>query len=191
MANTKAHILESAKAVVRLQGYGDLSHALMAKRLGIGMTSVQLHFPREAELRAAVAASYRDAFRAQLENLPARCANSLAILERYVALFRRARIEDSRLSLCGLCGREPHSLPPEVRGEVALFIDLNVAWLTGVLRHGQQRGELRLEADATAEARLFLAVVEGAMVMARSSEAEDAFDESVATLLKRYRVSEI
>ncbi|MGF1612100.1 MAG: TetR/AcrR family transcriptional regulator [Kiloniellales bacterium] len=187
LPDIKARILESAQAIVELQGYGGLSYDLIADLFGIGTSSVQSHFPRKAELCAQVAARYRDLFRASLQQMQRDCADSMEILERYAALFRKALVEQNRMSLCGLGGAEAGKLPREVIEQVGGFFDCNRNWLAGVLQRGRDRGELRLEAEPAAEAGLLLAALEGAMVVARSTGVYESFDDSVATLLSRYR----
>lgn len=182
-------ILDSARAVVKMEGYGDLSYDLVADLIGIPVASVQGHFPRKAELCAAVAASYRDDFAACLEQLQSSGSDSMEILERYARLLRKPLVEQNRTSLCGLRSGEAARLPPEVLQEIGRFIDLNLAWLAGVLERGRDRGELGLEDSPAAEANLLLATLEGAIVLVRSTARYDAFDDSVATLLQRYRAA--
>ncbi len=185
---TKARILESARDLVQTQGYSGFTYNDIADRIGIETASIENHFPRKADLGAAVAARYRDAFMEQLRAAESAAGSAIDVLRSYAGLFRKALVEDGRMCLCGMLGAEAPSLPSEVALEVRRFFDSNLDWLTSVLERGKARRELDLESPAATEASLLIAVLEGAMVIARSTERVEIFDESVDAALGRYRV---
>ncbi len=185
---TKTRILESARDLVQTRGYSGFTYGDIADRIGVETAHIEDHFPRKADLGAAVAARYRSAFMDRLCAAEAAASNALDILQSYAGLFRKALVEDGRMCLCGMLGAEAPSLPSEVANEVRRFFDSNLDWLTGVLEQGKARRELDLESPAATEASLLIAVLEGAMVIARSTERVEIFDESVDAALGRYRV---
>ncbi|HSP19254.1 MAG TPA: hypothetical protein VLQ79_07065, partial [Myxococcaceae bacterium] len=75
------------------------------------------------------------------------------------------------------------TLPVPMRRALRSFFDLNERWLAGVLEEGRTRGEVDLAGSAREEARLLVAGLEGALLVARSFDAVARFDEAAARLL--------
>ena len=184
---TRARILETARDLVQTLGYNGVGFEDIAERIGLDTRELESHFPTKAELGAAVAALYRDEFMQRLRTAEAEAGDALDALQRYAGLFRSALVDDGRMCLCGLLGTEVTSLPREVADEVRRFFECNLAWLAQTLNRGQARDEVYLSSPAETEANLLMAVLEGAMVIARSTERYENFDESVEAALRRYR----
>ena len=184
----RARILDAAQEIVQIQGYGGFNYDQISDRFDIRIDSIESIFPRRAELGAALAARYRENFMACLDSARSTCAGSFELLQSYAGFFRRALVDEDRMCLCGLLGAEVGGLPGEVVEEVRSFFEANLAWLEGVLEEGRARNELCLEGTTETEAGLILATLEGAMLVARSTGRDDTFDESVATLLGRFRL---
>ena len=73
------------------------------------------------------------------------------------------------MCLCGMLAAEHTTLPAPMQRALQAFFDANEHWLTGVLEAGRRRsGELTLPAGAREEARLLVAGLEGALLVARS-----------------------
>jgi AcrR family transcriptional regulator len=108
-------ILDSAERQARRRGYNGFSFRDLAADVGIKSASVHYHFPTKAELGAAVAQRYTERFMAHLGDPADPEVAPDALLERYVAAFRRALVRDRQMCLCGLLGAEVESLPPRQR----------------------------------------------------------------------------
>jgi TetR/AcrR family transcriptional regulator, transcriptional repressor for nem operon len=63
---------------------------------------------------------------------------------------------------------EQATLPKPMRAALNAFFDANEAWLADVLEEGRRTRALRLEGPVVEEARLLVASLEGAMLVARS-----------------------
>ena len=88
------------------------------------------------------------------------------------------------MCLCGLLGAEVESLPPGVAAEVRGFFERNVAWLAAVLSRPDGGAPARA-AVAEQRALAILALLEGALVVARSLKRDQVFDlivEAVTSL---------
>lgn len=173
-------ILDSAERQARQRGYNGFSFRDLAADVGIKSASVHYHFPTKAELGAAVAQRYTERFMAHLGDPADPEVAPDALLERYVAAFRRALVRDRQMCLCGLLGAEVESLPPEVAAEVRDFFERNVAWLTAVLSR-RDSGALGNE-SAEARALAILALLEGALVVARTLKRDAVFDQIAGTV---------
>jgi TetR/AcrR family transcriptional repressor of nem operon len=173
-------ILDSAERRARRRGYNGFSFRDLAADVGIKSASVHYHFPTKADLGAAVAQRYTERFLAALGDPNAPEVAPRALLERYVAAFRRALVRDRQMCLCGLLGAEVESLPPEVAAEVRDFFERNVVWLAAVLSR-RDGGALGKEA-AEARALTILALLEGALVVARTLKRDAVFDQIAGTV---------
>jgi TetR/AcrR family transcriptional regulator, transcriptional repressor for nem operon len=98
-----------------------------------------------------------------------------------MALFRRALENGNRMCLCGILAAGYEDIPNEVRAEVVAFADLNVAWLTKVLR--RLRGTKGPGKEQWGQA--IYAAMGGAQLAARSRGDIDTFDR----IVEGYRAS--
>ena len=170
MAETSSkadQILDAAERQARSQGFNGFSFRDLADAVAIKSASVHYHFPTKADLGAAVVRRYRERFLVSLGD-PA----APAPLERFVAVYRRALVEDGQMCLCGLFGAEIEALPAEVADEVRLFFEDCLQWL-----------EQALAPAAHGQALLVLSALEGALIVARSLDRVEAFDQATAALL--------
>lgn len=184
---TKAQeILDSAERLTRRRGYNGFSFRDLATEVDIKSASVHYHFPTKADLGAAVAHRYTGRFIDALGDPNDPLAAPHALLERYVDAFRRALVMDRQMCLCGMLGAEVESLPAEVAAEVRAFFERNIQWLAAVLtrRAGDAAGD---RATPEKQALTILALLEGAMVVARTLGRDEVFDrivDNVATLAR-------
>ncbi|MEM7226230.1 MAG: TetR/AcrR family transcriptional regulator [Pseudomonadota bacterium] len=163
-------ILDAAERQARSRGFNGFSFRDLAEAVEVKSASVHYHFPTKADLGAAVVARYRERFLAALGD-----PESPGSLERYVAAYRKALVEDGQMCLCGLFGAEIEALPGEVALEVRRFFQDNLAWL-----------ERALAPAGPDQAVLVLSALEGALILARSLERTEAFDQAAAALLVKH-----
>ena len=78
---------------------------------------------------------------------------------------------------------EYQTLPPPMRDAVTSFFDANESWLEGVLEDGRQDGTLRFSGSARDTARVVIACLEGAMLVARPYGDIGRFQTMTASLL--------
>jgi TetR/AcrR family transcriptional repressor of nem operon len=87
------------------------------------------------------------------------------------------------MCLCGMLAAEYQTLPPPMRGAVTSFFDANESWLEKVLEEGRQDGSLRVADSARDTARVVIACLEGAMLVARPYSDVERFNTVAAGLL--------
>jgi len=87
------------------------------------------------------------------------------------------------MCLCGMLAAENSTLPAPMRRALQAFFDTNERWLVGVLEAGRRSGEFTLAGGAHEEARLLVAGLEGAMLVARSYDDADRFRHAASLLL--------
>jgi TetR/AcrR family transcriptional repressor of nem operon len=165
---TAERILDVAQRLAQSRGYNAFSYADLAEALGIRKASIHYHFPSKADLAHALVTRYRKEAAARLAQIDTETTDPVLKLRRYVALDQEMMADGNRVCLCGMFASDVLSLPDPVRAEVNDFFRDNERWLADVLREGQRQGSVRIAASADEEAQLFVAGLQGAMLIARS-----------------------
>ena len=176
-------ILDVAQGLLQTRGYNGFSYRDIAGAVGIRTASLHYHFPSKADLGVALAARYRLRFNEALEDITGQTDDARRRLERYADLFRKTLGVDGRLCLCGMLGAEIATLPDPVMAEVNGFFRDNEAWLTDIISAGQNDGTLHSDTPAVDQARLVLAALEGAMIVARATGDGGRFDAVAGAVL--------
>jgi TetR/AcrR family transcriptional regulator, transcriptional repressor for nem operon len=174
-------ILDCAEKMARTGGYKGFSFREIAKEVGIKSASVHYHFPSKDDLGAAIARRYTERF---IESVGAADNSDTppnVLLERYVDAFRGSLVDDGLMCLCGMFGAEIHDLPSPVVDETRHFFETNLTWLRTVF--GRLHKTSPDSDDNRCAALHMLAVLEGAMIIARTLNDMEAFDAIVQKLL--------
>ncbi|MGV2103853.1 TetR/AcrR family transcriptional regulator [Rhizobium sp. 21-4511-3d] len=179
--NAREDIMEAAKKAAQAHGYGGLSMRDLAAEVGIKAASLYYHFPSKAELATAVAKRYWEDAAADLEKIWDENSDPDERLRFFPVTFRRALENENRMCLCSFMGAEYDDLPDQVKEEVQVFADVNVAWLKKALLASGTVDEETGEARAKA----VFAAVAGAQLMARSRADISLYD----TLIDSYRAA--
>jgi TetR/AcrR family transcriptional repressor of nem operon len=164
---TADQILDVAQRLVQVKGWNGFSYADISAALGIRKASVHHHFPTKEALGLRLLARYREAFAGALAAIDGGGGDARRRLRRYSELYDRV-LRDDRMCLCGMLAADLGTLPPPARAQVRALFDDNERWLAAVFAGGRRAGGLRFAGTPRAAARLFLASLEGAMLVARS-----------------------
>jgi len=179
---TRARILDVAERLVQTRGFNAFSYADVAAELRLTKPALHYHFAGKGELGEALVARYVARFTEALHRIDRSDGDGQRKLEGYAALYAHVVAED-RMCLCGMLAAEYHTLPVPMRDSVLRFFDQNEDWLEGVLAQGAQEGSLRFSGTPLEAARLILASLEGALLVARSFEDPARFESAAAGLL--------
>jgi TetR/AcrR family transcriptional repressor of nem operon len=164
-------LLDAGEARIRAAGYGGFSFRDLGADVGVSSASVHHHFPTKTALAAAVARRYTQRFLGALADAPP------PVLPAWRAAFRQALLRDGRMCLCGVLGAEAGGLPPEIVAEVrAFFAGAMDAIATGLVAEGATA------AQAASRAAAAVAVLEGAMLVARAMDDPALFDRATVAL---------
>jgi TetR/AcrR family transcriptional regulator, transcriptional repressor for nem operon len=175
--NAREAILAAARRVAQAHGYVGLNFRDIGTEVGIKAASIYHHFASKADLGAAVAKRYWEDTAANLEALSAATGDPIKALHAYPGLFRRSLEAENRMCLSGFMSAEYDGLPDTVKTEVQAFADVNVAWLTRMLRSATSASAV----DCEAKARAIFAAVAGAQLMARSRADLSLFDALIGS----------
>jgi TetR/AcrR family transcriptional regulator, transcriptional repressor for nem operon len=176
MADTKSKLLDVASQLVQTRGYNGFSFHDLADAVGIRTASIHYHFPTKADLGKALVTRYTRDFMASLGQPDAGPPDQR--LCHYIGLFKAA-LAQGRMCLCGMIGAEVGGVPADLGQSVAAFFLANETWLAAVYRAQGAASDV-----AMGQARVMLAGLEGAMIIARTSGDMATFDQVADLLLK-------
>jgi TetR/AcrR family transcriptional repressor of nem operon len=100
----------------------------------------------------------------------------------YVDVYRDV-LADQRICLCGMLAAEYQTLPRGMQAAVASFFAMNETWLDRVLEDGRAAGTLAFAGSGRDTARLFMAGLEGALLLARATQDVARFDATAQALV--------
>jgi TetR/AcrR family transcriptional repressor of nem operon len=169
VTDTATRILDVAEQLVQTRGFNAFSYANIAAALHVTKASLHYHFPTKGKLGERLIERYRTAFLAALDTIDVTAAGAGQKLRAYVSLYTDV-LARNRMCLCGMLAADYETLPKPMRTELCRFFDANEAWLTRVLDTGRERDEIAFAGSPIDAARVLIAALEGAMMLARSQE---------------------
>ena len=181
-AGTASRILDVAERLVQVRGFNGFSYADIAAELHITKAALHYHFAGKADLGEALIARYTSRFAEALAGIDANGLGPGARLAAYADLYLRV-LRDRRMCLCGMLAADYQTLPQPMRDAVIAFFDQNESWLEGVLAQGRDEGSLQFTGSARDTARMVVASLEGAMLIARPYGDVVRFQAAAANLL--------
>ena len=163
---TAARILDTAEELVQVRGFNGFSYADVSAELSITKAALHYHFAGKADLGLALITRYADRFAGALAVIDGAGAAPAGRLAAYARLYLNV-LRQQKMCLCGMLAAEYQTLPQPMRDAVTGFFDANESWLEGVLEEGRQDGTLHFPGTARDTARVVIACLEGAMLVAR------------------------
>ena len=161
----RTELIDEATAAIQTRGTS-FSFNRLADRLGVRAPSLHHHFRRKDDLIDAAAMQYIESFEAAVAELPD--APAIERLHLYIDVFT-APARDGRFCLCGALTADWENASASVRARISDFFDGQVRWVASVVEQGRSAGDLRADLDANVFARGFIAALEGALLLARTS----------------------
>lgn len=179
---TAARILDAAEDLVQVRGFNGFSYADVSAEVGITKAALHYHFAGKADLGLALITRYADRFAGALAVIDDGGAAPAGRLAAYARLYLNV-LRQQKMCLCGMLAAEYQTLPQPMRDAVTSFFDANESWLEGVLEEGRRDGTLRFSGTARDTARVVIACLEGAMLVARPYGDVGRFQTMTASLL--------
>jgi len=171
-------ILDVAERRMRQTGYNAVSFRDIASEIGIKSASLHYHFPKKEDLGIALAQRYSENFSAALDVKTAALKTPQDKISAFASIFKAELKERNLVCLCAVLGAEAAGLPDSVIREVKAFFEINIKWLTAQYE--------ALGSDSpTNDAKITLALLEGAMVLSAVNNDNTIFDAAVSSILNR------
>ena len=181
-SGTAGRILDAAESLVQVRGYNGFSYADISAGLGITKAALHYHFAGKADLGLALITRYASRFTEALATIDASGSTPAVRLAGYADLYAQV-LRQGKMCLCGMLAAEYQTLPQPMQEAVASFFEANESWLEKVLEEGRQGGSLRFAGTPREAARMIIACLEGAMLVARPFGDIDRFHGAAASLL--------
>ncbi len=166
-SDTARRILDIAERLAQTRGFNAFSYADIAGALRITKASLHYHFPTKAKLGERLIERYKTSFEAALAHIDEASGDAGAQLRAYVAIYQNV-LDSNRMCLCGMLSADHDTLPKAMKEGVRRFFDANEAWLVHALERGRAHGQLAFPGPPVEAARLIIAALEGAMLLART-----------------------
>lgn len=183
-----AQIVGFTRQLLANGGYNSFSYADLAERVGITKASIHHHFPSKETLVKAVVILYREDATEGLASLQRQLNDPVAELNAYTAYWAGCIASgDSPFCICAMLATEMPTIPEEVAVEVRAHFVVLTGWIAGVLERGAAQGSFLLAGSPADAARAFLAVVHGAMLVARAMNDPKAFATVVQSAMAQLR----
>jgi TetR/AcrR family transcriptional regulator, transcriptional repressor for nem operon len=167
MNTTRERLLDLARDLMQNRGYAGFSYRDLADATQITTASIHYHFPSKADLGAAVVARHRATLATHLAMLQESLESERRKILAFTDLFRETLKQENRMCLCGMLAAEQATLPEAMHQEVLQFFALSEQWLKERILAGVKKGEWPAVPNAARLARRFVALLEGAMLLAR------------------------
>jgi len=179
---TRDALMETAERLMRTRGYMAFSYADLAETVGITKASIHHHFSTKEDLGAVIVESYIAEVRDVLENIEKQYHKTDDQLNAYFGIFRSS-IERGVLPLCGALAAELSALPPKLQQLTKSFFDLQLNWLTEVIKGGINRGEFSVGCGARKKAFILLSILEGACFVNWATNEDSPLDQEFIRLI--------
>ena len=167
---TAAKILTVAQDLLQRKGFNGFSYRDLATEIGIKTSSIHYYFPTKDDLALNLVRNYRNLFQAELQKISLQDTTPTQKLTYYVRLYGHNIEQANKFCLCGMLAAEISALSLEVKQEVQLFFQDNESWLQQLIDRGKQQGEFNSDRSSRLLATQLIATLEGAMLVARTSE---------------------
>ena len=174
-ADTGRRALDIAERLVQTRGFNGFSYADIAEALGVTKASLHYHFPSKADLGERLIERYEAGFLDTLAGIDKAQQGAAHKLRRYAKIYADV-LRANRMCLCGMLASDYATLPKPMRERVRHFFDENERWLARVLEEGRKTGQLAFKGAPIELARMIVASLEGAMMLARSYGEPPRFD---------------
>lgn len=181
-ADTGRRALDVAERLVQTRGFNGFSYADIAEALGVTKASLHYHFPSKADLGQRLIERYEAVFLELLAGIDKTQQGAAQKLRQYASIYADV-LRANRMCLCGMLASDYATLPKPMRERVRHFFDENERWLARVLDEGRKAGQLAFKGAPVELARMVVASLEGAMMLARSYGEPPRFDAAAERVI--------
>jgi TetR/AcrR family transcriptional regulator, transcriptional repressor for nem operon len=168
-ARTREQVIEQAAALFNQHGYHGASISDVMAATGLKKGGIYRHFTSKEELAMAAFAFAVDKMRERFDAALAGAETALERLSAIVSVYARIPSDPPVPGGCPILNAavESDDGNPELKAEAQRVLgDLKRA-LRAIVRQGQERGELRTDLDLEAFANVFIAQLEGAVMLSK------------------------
>jgi TetR/AcrR family transcriptional repressor of nem operon len=168
-ARTREQVIERAAALFNQHGYHGVSISDVMEATGLEKGGIYRHFASKEELALAAFAFAIDKMRERFDAALADATTALERLRAVLAVYARIPTDPPVPGGCPILNAavEADDSNPELKAEAQrVLVDLKRR-LRAIVRQGQEGGELRPDLDLEAFANVFVAQLEGGVMVSK------------------------
>jgi TetR/AcrR family transcriptional regulator, transcriptional repressor for nem operon len=168
-ARTREQVIEQAAGLFNQHGYHGVSISDVMAATGLEKGGIYRHFTSKDELALAAFAFSVEKMRERFDEAMAGTETALERLAAIISVYARLPSDPPVPGGCPILNAavEADDSNPELKAEAQRVLgDLKRA-LRSIVRQGQEQGELRLDLDLEAFANVFVAQLEGAVMVSK------------------------
>ncbi len=188
--STYGKIVSVAEKFVRTRGYNGFSYADVAAEVGVSKASLHHHFATKPDLGLELIRNFTKNVSDVLEEIDYSNQKHLTKLREYARMYEGS-FHENKMCLCGMLAAEHESLSDPMRKATIAFFEGHEVWLEKVLIAGKEAGELQFNGPAIDQARLIVANLQGALLVAKAAHSLPRITAVASNLIESYRVKEI
>jgi len=168
-ARTREQIVEQAAALFNQHGYHGASISDVMAATGLGKGGVYRHFASKEELALAAFAYATDKMKERFTSALAGKNGAIERLRAIISVYARIPTDPPVPGGCPILNAavESDDGNPELQAEAQRVLNGLKQTLRSIVRTGQEQGELRPDLDVEAFSHVFIAQLEGAVMLAR------------------------
>lgn len=168
-ARTREQIVEQAAALFNQHGYHGASISDVMAATGLGKGGVYRHFASKEELALAAFAYATDKMKERFSSALAGKNGAIERLRAIISVYARIPTDPPVPGGCPILNAavESDDGNPELQAEAQRVLNGLKQTLRSIVRTGQEQGELRPDLDVEAFSHVFIAQLEGAVMLAR------------------------
>jgi TetR/AcrR family transcriptional regulator, transcriptional repressor for nem operon len=168
-ARTREQVIERAAALFNQHGYHGVSISDVMAATGLEKGGIYRHFSSKEELALEAFAFAVDKMRERFDSALASADTALARLRAIIAVYARIPTDPPVPGGCPILNAavESDDGNPELKAEAQRVLSELKRALRTIVRQGQEAGELRRDLDLEAFANVFVAQLEGGVMLAK------------------------
>ena len=168
-ARTREQIVERAAALFNQHGYHGASISDVMAATGLEKGGIYRHFSSKEELALAAFAYATDKMKERFSLALSGKESAVERLRAIISVYARIPADPPVPGGCPILNAavEADDDNPELKAEAQRVLDGLKQALRSIVRTGQQRGELRPDLDVEAFTHVFIAQLEGAVMLAK------------------------
>jgi len=167
----REQIAQAALALIASKGVNGLNMAGLARRVGLGASSLYRHFESKDQVLDAVIDLLRERLLRNVKIAIQEAANPLEQLGRLLALHMRLILEYQALPRLFFSG-DLYAGHPERKAKLYGIVKTYLGKVAEVIRQGQEKGTIRLDLDPDAVSVVFLGLIQPTAILWHLSDGE-------------------
>ncbi len=187
MNETANRVLDVAEQLTQTRGFNAFSYKDLQQEVGVKTSSIHYYFPTKQDLALEMTKRYKERYQDALHSIARENDNGVGRLAALGRVFVNV-VNGDKFCLCGMLASDCLSMPTSVNNQLKSFFELNESWIADAIALGQQQGEIKPELSSKRAATIFIAMLEGAMLIARSQKNPAYLEEVVKEALSNFAV---